>query len=318
MDLVGGSNKRRSLTINSNAALASNVKINKTSTSDNANQSKPHDSYFNENVSQFFRSQFSPEIPCAQASKRAVVSGLNLTQFDCGFSQTLNESQFNDTISPGQTRFSAFSSQLLNRTVNPNDSKATTVNNGDDDDGGDVAAATEFDSGNQPQCSQIFLNEVSALHSNITSMIDETLMANKINATDIGDNEEKFSVFRSNVTMSQYVQLQRPADENVLPVTATTATYDDQLQDDENEFLAQFVMDNDWSQMIANGSESNAKLTKSTSNGESNVQVVARHRPVSAANFCVMGPFFGLPLKVKKLINEFKGINDLYGERHIL
>lgn len=36
--------------------------------------------------------------------------------------------------------------------------------------------------------------------------------------------------------------------------------------------------------------------------------------PVSSATFHEMGPFFGLPMKVKALIHEFKGIEDLYGK----
>lgn len=40
---------------------------------------------------------------------------------------------------------------------------------------------------------------------------------------------------------------------------------------------------------------------------------VVKPVPVPASTFCVMGPFFGLPNKVKSLIREYKGINDLYG-----
>lgn len=39
------------------------------------------------------------------------------------------------------------------------------------------------------------------------------------------------------------------------------------------------------------------------------------HSPVTAAKFCSMGPFFGLPLKVMKLIKKFKNIDDLYGKK---
>lgn len=39
----------------------------------------------------------------------------------------------------------------------------------------------------------------------------------------------------------------------------------------------------------------------------------AKPVPVPASTFCVMGPFFGLPNRVKSLIREYKGINDLYG-----
>lgn len=36
--------------------------------------------------------------------------------------------------------------------------------------------------------------------------------------------------------------------------------------------------------------------------------------PVPAALFCNKGPFYGMPVVVKSLIKEYKGINDLYGE----
>lgn len=39
------------------------------------------------------------------------------------------------------------------------------------------------------------------------------------------------------------------------------------------------------------------------------------HSPVTASNFFSMGPFFGLPTQVKKLIKTFKNIDDLYGKR---
>lgn len=38
------------------------------------------------------------------------------------------------------------------------------------------------------------------------------------------------------------------------------------------------------------------------------------HSPVTASNFFSMGPFFGLPNQVKKLIKTFKNIDDLYGK----
>jgi DEAD/DEAH box helicase len=37
-----------------------------------------------------------------------------------------------------------------------------------------------------------------------------------------------------------------------------------------------------------------------------------RLQVVTASPFCSMGPFFGLPMKVKRLIHEYKGIDDLY------
>lgn len=40
----------------------------------------------------------------------------------------------------------------------------------------------------------------------------------------------------------------------------------------------------------------------------------AHHSPVTASNYLSMGPFFGLPMQVKKLIKTFKNIDDLYGK----
>lgn len=288
-----------------------------------SNANKLLDSYFNDNFSQFFHTQFSQEISKAEVIKPTVSDGLNSTQ--CVFSQWPNESQFNDSITPGQTRFLPPSSQLPNRTVsNVTQSLRGTaaVNyNDDDDEGSNHAVPTGSSGENRVQCSQIFLREVSALHTTITSMIDETLMANKSDLSDVSDNEEKFSVFRSNVTMSEYVQLQRaPSALDAVPLTQYIQVENQVPEatngyDDENDLLAAFVMDENWPKMVANGKiETNGQLEKKNSNGETNAQAVMKQSPVTAANFYVMGPFFGLPLKVQKLIKEFKGIDDLYGK----
>lgn len=293
--------------------------------SGSCNTNKALDSYFDDNFSQYFHTQFFQEISKAESVKPAVVEGLKLTQ--CGFSQWQDESQFDESISPGQTRFRAPGTPLRNRSVIQSTQPLRSAAAAKDDDA-DVDESTvpfESDSQIQVQCSQIFLQEVSALQMNITSLIDETLMANKLDASDIGDSDDQFAVFRSNVTMSEYVQLQRsPAALDAMPLTqyirvenqATEATNGD---DDENELLAAFAMDENWTQIAANGkietnaNAANGQLEKKNSESVSNNSSARKPSPVTAANFFVMGPYFGLPQKVQKLIKEFKGIDDLYG-----
>lgn len=75
--------------------------------------------------------------------------------------------------------------------------------------------------------------------------------------------------------------------------------------------------------------QNEAKKTKETETAQvvtktpshSSISAVKRtetihHSPVTAANFYSMGPFFGLPMKVKKLIQTYKNIDDLYGKNH--
>lgn len=330
MDSGGASNKRRSLStkLNSDDNFAEPLSTKKSKTASIENgTNKPLDSYFNDNFSQYFHTQFFQEISKAEVIKPTANDSLNAT--NCVFSQWQDESRFNESIPPGQTRFRPPSSQLPNHAVSQSviQPQQTAVNNNDaDDDVDDIPFASSAE--NYVQCSQIFLKEVSALHTTITSMIDETLMANKLDVSDIGDSAEKFSVFRSNVTMSEYVQLQRaPSDVDAAPLTQYIQVENqapettDEL-DDDNDLLAAFVMDENWPKMVANGkseTDSNAtigRLERTNSNGKSNsnAQTVAKASPVTAANFYVMGSYFGLPLKVKKLIKEFKGIDDLYGK----
>lgn len=333
MKMNFASNKRRSLPTEANTndkfAVPQDPKKLKAASNQNGigntNTNKPLDTYFNDNFSQYFHTQFFQEISKAEMIKSTAKDDLNLTH--CGLSQCNDDSQFNESITPGQTRFLPPSSQLLNRKVTQSAQplrSAASVNkiDAEDDDSNDAIESTE---GNHVQCSQIFLKEVSALHTTITSMIDETLMANKLDASNVGDSEENFSVFRSNVTMSEYMQLERsPSAVDAAPLTQYIRA-ENQVPsevshelDDDNELLAAFAMDEDWPKMVLNGkneTNSNAAVVeKKNPRSESYAQAVVKQSPVTAANFYVMGPYFGLPIKVKKLIKEFKGIDDLYGK----
>lgn len=53
-----------------------------------------------------------------------------------------------------------------------------------------------------------------------------------------------------------------------------------------------------------------SKKTPQTQTAFGNVKLA----PVSSSPFPELGNFFGLPAKVKALIQEFKGIDELYGE----
>lgn len=329
MDSNSSANKRRSLSTKPNSddkfAVPQDTKKAKTTIHENgtSNPQTPLDNYFNDNFSQFFHTQFFEEISKAEEDKLTSNDDLNSTR--CRFSQCLEESQFNDSITPGQKRWLPPSSQLPNLMVSIYDQLTqplrSTVNNNDADED---AVTTESNGENHVQCSQIFLNGVSALQTNITSLIDETLMANRLNMSDTGDNEDKFSIFRSNSTMSEYVQLQRlPSAVDAVPMTQYIHVENQMPEvnnenDEENDILAALFMDESWPKIAANVNTeckaANGALEKKNSGSRINVQAIVKQSPVTAANFYVMGPYFGLPLKVKKLIKEFKGIDDLYGK----
>lgn len=273
------------------------------------------DDYFDDNFSQYFQTQFFREIPNGENES------LNVTASN--FSQWPNESQFNESITPGQQCLMPPSTQLPNRTltqsVRPLQRLATVNDDVDDvDDLDDSAVISPVE-----QCSQLFLNEVSAINHNITSMINATLNANKSNLSELAvdNSQDKFTVFRSNVTMSEYVQLQRsPSDVDAVqtqyiqePEAPPPLPPSFDPNDDEDDLLAAFALDEE-----LNGAK--AKYENAVSaGGEVLIQrVPSKPSPVTAANFYVMGPYFGLPLKVKKLIKEYKGIDDLYGTRTIV
>lgn len=73
--------------------------------------------------------------------------------------------------------------------------------------------------------------------------------------------------------------------------------------------ISKIIWDEDGDDMMVGiNTPSQAKKVIQTQTSHGAVQLA----PVSSATFTEMGPFFGLPLKVKKLIKEFKGIDELY------
>lgn len=206
-------------------------------------------SLFDDNFSQFFQSQFIRQITDVEkgferketelnnsqlASGTAKLGNYSFTQC-VGFSQTLNESQFEDTIPLGQQ------SKTDQTDINSHQQLASQCLN---DFPVDVFEPDELISEQQQQLiqsSQFFLNEVAALHLSITSMIDETLCANKLNTSDNFDTNPKkneFDLYTSIITQSEYMQLKRP--ENVEKSRIRECSLNEMNEALEDQLLAEF------------------------------------------------------------------------------
>lgn len=357
------------------------------------------DDPFDDNFSQFFRSQFIkiPELETSMTlgqkalnfDQSATTSDYNFTQFD-GLSQL--DSQLEDSIPLGQrcsfieepeedekAEFTLQAVIVDDEQCEPIENPQTTANEEGGND--EEEAEAEF----TVQSSQLFLKELSALQMNISSIVDETLNANKFCTQDFLDpSNDKFEVFKSNVTHSQYLHLKRPnepiKDVATTPKNVSEAAQNTHQRNDlntemiEDELLAQMVMT---TQALANNTElfedqllaaynedvdldvserlnecidpdSSALALLSDEDDKENIENVdaapkvvnipdrkenktpsnvrhtsfraiqqyekPNHSPVTASNYYSMGPFFGLPLQVKKLIKTFKNIDDLYSE----
>lgn len=338
---------------------------------------------FDDNFSQFFQSQFTQQIMMGLENKKnaatnqlkrsiaeqAKLGNYNFTQ-SITLSQTFKASQFEESISPGQmhpndqmdlkTKPDAnCDQQLLSQCLNVSEFMEAEMNHPK----GDTVEQQQI-----LQSSQMFLNEVTALHLNITSMIDETLLANRLNTSDDLDPHPdiaQFEVYTSIKTQSEYMQLKRletSVNKSVVDVPTITennteamedqyladidysALFDDSEKlneciDPESSALASLLDDDrdDFFNEIFTGQvqDSNSSASKKLENQEneqsrsnvsefpdvSNVsndyqakqQQVVVNKPVTAAKFPKLGPFFDLPTKVKTLIKEFKQIDDLYG-----
>lgn len=347
---IPASNKRRP--IGTNTTMTAETKKYK-KTSENNNQSIESDYYFNDNFSQYFHTQFIRQISKAEAcnnnaNKATACSVKNNNEAveyrftECsGFSQTLNQSQFEDTITPGQ-RCNPTQALLLPNTqllcsqrlmVNNSLRCAQKFHNDDEDDNIELENHIDIE-----QSSQRFLKEVTTLQLNISSMIDETLLANKSVANESQFIEEQFTIFKSSVTLSEYAQRHRSVHEDHQlvnqPELMRIETNEQNVEcddDEESRLLADFVnneelnVSNDLDRCLSSSKielnlieniEANKENVKKISLATtSNINVVPKQLPpVTTSNFCILGPFFGLPLKVKNLIKDFKGIDDLYGE----
>lgn len=325
---------------------------------------------FEDNFSQFFQSQFTQEIMKGIENKKnasakqldsSIAGQSKLGNYN--FTQSITfTSQFDESISPGQERLNnqtdlktesddKCNQQLLSECLNASEFMAPEMDHLDEE---------TADQQQIVQSSQMFLKEVSALHLNITSMIDETLLANRLNTT---DDIPQFELYTSIKTQSEYMQLKRPetsvnrsiaeepaiTEKNTEPLEDQylagidyNAMFDDSVKfneciDPESSALASLLDDDgdDLFNEIFTGQvrDSLSCASKKSENQEneqnrSNVsdvpgvsndyqakqkQVAVNNKPVTAAKFPKLGPFFDLPMKVKTLIKEFKQIDDLYG-----
>lgn len=324
---------------------------------------------FDDNFSQFFQSQFIRQIEADEESFVQRKSGLsnnelvdtsisaaklgNYSFTQCsGLSQIVSQNAFDISIPLGQRQIENETSghddehencnqQLLSQCLSAFPNEMPAIDNG--------IWEEEFSEGEPPvQSSQMFLQEVSALHLNITSLIDETLCVNRSISIDgdnpLHDNDDQFDLYRSTVTQSEYMQLKRAEsfENSQSEVKQPSPNKELNTEAFEDELLAEFA-DNEMhdqsnrlnecidpnSSAIASMLDDNDddffndtfvtqvhEVGKQTETGiiEQTKSIVPNNKPVTAANFCSMGSFFGLPPKVKTLIKEFKQIEDLYGK----
>lgn len=355
------------------------------------NPRKKADMFEDDQFSQFFRSQFIRQIAEDEAKAQISKSSeYNFTQID-GLSQWFSDSDFENSIVSGQKFVdnpetndedaNLFPGEDADKDAAGQDNLEFTLMNPDEIQFEDDRPTEQGDV-NEPddlaiQSSQVFLKELTTLQLNISSIVDETIKANKFSTQDFIDpGQKKFEVFKSNVTHSQYLHMKRPNEPSSqqtavkevllkrpdrLSVDLNTESFEDQLlaemvmttqtlakttellEDqwlacyDENEnvnsseqlnecidpdssALAELFADEEKEndQNIDNDIAKRHEEEPPRNNG--NLQFIKElkkpettHSPVTAAKFFSIGPFFGLPLKVKKLIQRFKNIDDLYG-----
>lgn len=188
---------------------------------------------FDDNFSQFFRSQFIkiPELDMSlaqPANGNASTTEYNLTQCDGdGLSQFSFESLLDCTITAGQRC-------ITNGLANGNDDVQTECNEDKQntefrcdqndnqqisDDGENEENEAEAESDRDVQCSQLFLKELSNIQLNISSIVNETINASKFNMEDFLDPNDQYEVFKSTVTHSQYAHRKQPNE----PISAAIA-----------------------------------------------------------------------------------------------
>lgn len=324
---------------------------------------------FDDNFTQYFQSQFERQISKDEAAfqsnnnssgpeKIENVTKFSLTQ--SGWTQLLSDFDTDFVVPAGQQvkenavadgdEIDANDSLFISQGINA----ATHQTNN-----GDQVEEANNDNNDIVQSSQVFFNELNALQLNISSMIDETILANKSGVADNIGMDEKFDVFVSKYTQNEYVQLKRPnQNEERMPLhdigESSKANVSDALNTQimEQLFLTSFDEAADYSSQHNECIDPDSSALDSSaldSDGDENVpndQPISRdvvepeiltlqaiqqimetervenkevekavvNKPVSSATFYSMGPFFGLPLKVKTLIKEFKQIDDLYGK----
>lgn len=219
---------------------------------------KKEDDPFDDNFSQFFRSQFIRQIDAetsivekCQSSKRSLSNEYNFTQID-GLTQFLNDSQLETTITSGQ-RCTANESIVRENDTDQNENWRFTTQFEDqveyvvekeseekelivcEEAVAEENSEADKEDNEEPmepglvvQSSQAFLHELTTVQMNISSIVNETINASKFSTQDFLDPGQCsiFNVFKSTVTASQYLQLKRSNEsvhEKSLAVNSTRA-----------------------------------------------------------------------------------------------
>lgn len=354
------SHKRRSIEDNGNHKKYFAASMNQKQ-GISTDHEKISSTYFDEVDSEFFHTQFIQQI----TEEEELATNDNSTDESkyvelCGFSQTLSESQFEDTISPGQrwcpvvankTQALNHSSQSFIQHQNQQKLNITNLQYNDNEE-------AENEPIDHHQSSQMFLNDISELNVNIDP--DANISVNSSNALNASElNLSKFDGFDlyKSKTFAEYMELQRDMhieNQHNLEECDLSQTLDSCYQtqyqrdiesafnecertirnlDDAKEMADEGVDsvlkdinldDNFTEEIIANNEKKIQQETKKTFvipppkefGGDVFKKPVTNmplQRPVSTSTFCSLGPFFGLPKKVKNLIKEYKGIDELYG-----
>lgn len=252
--------------------------------------------YFADNFSQYVHTQFIQQINRAESSDRNAPNPSRLAKNSERKANLVPQCQeiveedndLDEVIPPGQRTMQDHSDLTRN----------------------ECNETVSFDPG-IADCSQLFLNEISCIQINVNSIIDHAL------------HEEKFSIFKSNVTTSDYMQLHRDSPNEEAMETLGLDETKNEPDEDGDAQIVENVRKNEFDSLLEAGmddfddiidtslieGENGRKLLPS----EKQVVVHRRARPVNAAYFYNLGPFYGLPNKVLNLIKQYKGIDGLYG-----
>lgn len=217
---------------------------------------------FDDNFSQFFRSQFIKQIDLETSiiqngqnlNKSLTTNGHNFTQCD-GLSQLLWDSQFESSITSGQrcAANESSSSEAKNEENatdgNDNDWRfvSQTVidrNDAEPTNNRDDCEEEEQEAELTVQSSQLFLKELTTLQLNISSIIEETSNANKFHTQDFIDPANgQFEVYKSSVTESQYMHLKRSNEHIGKEATQNEAFVPAPTTNELNDFSTEAIED---------------------------------------------------------------------------
>lgn len=197
-----------------------------------------------------------------------------------------------------------------------------------------------------------FLNDVKSFVANasVSDNFDDPNWSLTLTSSELGQLcTQNFVVLKSNKTMNEYLQLQRSMEmeneENInqddfnFDLLNQSTQFHRNVEDTFNECertirgldefersemdVGEIRQETDHNAEDINLSDFREEFDKTylgngnqfKPNGEAiTASKPAKLLPVPASNFCNLGPFFGLPNRVKSLIREFKGIDDLYGK----